>query len=159
TRTDGYGGDLAGRGRLLERVVREVRAVIPEGMPLLIRVSATDWVDGGWDVDECAKLLGGLKGQGIDFVDVSSGGLDPRARMPAGPGYQVALAGRIRNGTGLPVGAVGLITTVEQIEQILLNGSADAVSLGRLLLRDPYWPSRNLPANARRIPRQYLRAY
>ena len=79
--------------------------------------------------------------------------------MPVGPGYQVALADRIRRETDLPVGAVGLITTAEQIEQILLNGSADAVSLGRLLLRDPYWPARNLPAEARRIPKQYLRAY
>ena len=126
---------------------------------MLIRVSATDWIPGGWDPEECARVLNEIKDLGVDFVDVSSGGLAPGAKPPVGPGYQVGLAARIREKTGLPTGAVGLITTAEQADQILLSGSADAVSLGRLLLRDPWWPARNLPADRRRIPPQYLRAY
>ncbi|HUW69118.1 MAG TPA: NADH:flavin oxidoreductase/NADH oxidase [bacterium] len=158
-RTDDYGGSLEGRSRLAREVVNAVRSRLPDSMPLLIRVSATDWIAGGWDVDECASLLRDVSARGVDFIDVSSGGLAPGARMPVGPGYQVGLAARIRAATGLPTGAVGLITTAEQIEQIMLSGAADAVSLGRLLLRDPYWPSRNLPAETRKIPNQYIRAY
>lgn len=158
-RTDSYGGDLEGRSRFLREVVRSVRASVPEPIPVLIRVSATDWIPGGWDMDECARVLNEVRDLGVDFVDVSSGGLAPGAKTPVGPGYQVGLASRIRERTGLPTGAVGLITTAEQADQILLSGSADAVSLGRLLLRDPWWPARNLPADRRRIPPQYLRAY
>lgn len=158
-RNDSYGGELAGRSRFLREVVRSVRQAVPETAPVLIRVSATDWIPGGWDVDECVRALKEVKDTGVDFVDVSSGGLAPGARTPVGPGYQVGLARRIREGTGLPTGAVGLITTAEQAEQILLSGSADAVSLGRLLLRDPWWPNRILPADSRRVPPQYLRAF
>ncbi len=158
-RSDEYGGDLAGRSRFLGQVVREVRKAVPDTAPLLIRVSATDWIPGGWEPEECARVLKEIKDLGVDFVDVSSGGLAPGAKPPVGPGYQVGLAARIREKTGLPTGAVGLITTAEQADQILLSGSADAVSLGRLLLRDPWWPARNLPADRRRIPPQYLRAY
>jgi len=158
-RTDQYGGDLSGRSRLVRELVPLVRCELPATMPLLIRVSATDGLPGGWDVDECATVLKGLQLEGVDFVDVSSGGLAPGARMTLGPGYQVGFAGRIRAATGLPTGAVGLITSAEQVEQILISGSADAVSLGRLLLRDPYWPARNLAPEARRVPGQYLRAF
>lgn len=158
-RSDAYGGSLAGRSRLAHEVVHAVRSDIPDSMPLFIRVSASDWIAGGWDVDQCSSVLRDLSTEGIDFVDVSSGGVAPGARMPVGPGYQVGLASAMRSAARLPTGAVGLITTAEQIEQILLSGAADAVSLGRLLLRDPYWPSRNLPADHRRVPNQYLRAY
>jgi len=158
-RSDGYGGGLPGRSKFLGEVVRSVRESVPETSPVLIRVSATDWIPGGWDVEECAQVLGELESLGLDFVDVSSGGLAPGAKTPVGPGYQVGLAARVRAVTGLAVGAVGLITTAEQVDQILLAGSADAVSLGRLLLRDPCWPLRNLPPDSRRIPVQYLRAY
>ncbi|OHD22509.1 MAG: oxidoreductase [Spirochaetes bacterium GWB1_59_5] len=158
-RSDAYGGDLAGRSRLLRELVTIVRRELPATMPLLVRVSATDGLPGGWDVDECAAVLKALKSDGVDFVDVSSGGLAPGAKMILGPGYQVGFATRIRAATGLATGAVGLITSAEQVEQILIAGSADAVSLGRLLLRDPYWPARNLAAEARRVPGQYLRAF
>ena len=158
-RSDSYGGDLEGRSRFLREVVRSIRDSVPETAPVLIRVSATDWIPGGWDVDKCARVLVEVKDLGVDFVDVSSGGLAPGAKTPIGPGYQVGLARRIREKTGLPTGAVGLITTAEQADQILLSGSADAVSLGRLLLRDPWWPARNLPADSRRVPPQYLRAF
>lgn len=157
-REDGYGGDPAGRSRFPAEVARAVRAALPPGSPLMVRVSATDWVDGGWDLEACSAFLKGLSGV-ADFVDVSSGGLVPGAKMPVGPGYQVGLAAAIKAATALPVGAVGLITTPEQVEQILVSGAADAVSLGRLLLRDPYWPARNLPEERRRIPPQYLRAF
>lgn len=158
-RNDGYGGGFEGRIRFVKEVVQAVRKKLPETAPLLIRVSATDWLQGGWDVEECARMLNEIKPLGVDFVDVSSGGLAPGAQTPIGPGYQVRLASRIREATGLLTGAVGLITTAEQIEQILLGQSADAVSLGRLLLRDPYWPIRNLPAEKRRTPPQYQRGY
>ncbi|MBU0926465.1 MAG: NADH:flavin oxidoreductase/NADH oxidase [Spirochaetes bacterium] len=158
-RADGYGGSLEGRSRLLREIAPAVRGVLPDSMPLLARVSATDWIEGGWDVEECSATLNAVKAAGVDFVDVSSGGLSPAAKMPVGPGYQVGLASRVRAATGLPTGAVGLLTTPEQIEQALVTGSADAVSLGRLLLRDPYWPARQLPAEARTPPAQYLRAF
>jgi len=158
-REDGYGGNLEGRSRLVREIVPLVRRSLPDSMPLFIRVSATDWMDGGWNPDECAEVLNAVKADGVDFVDVSSGGLVPGAKMPVGPGYQVGLAARIRAATGLPTGAVGLITQAEQVEQILLSGSADAVSLGRLLLRDPYWPARHLAPESRRVPSQYLRAF
>ena len=158
-RGDGYGGSPDKRQRFLREVTQAVRGALPESAPVLIRVSATDWLEGGWEVEECARALSAVKGLGLDFVDVSSGGLAPGAQTPIGPGYQVGLAARIRERTAIPTGAVGLITTVEQIEQILLSGSADAVSLGRLLLRDPCWPLRNLPPQERHVPSQYLRAY
>lgn len=159
TRDDRYGGDLPGRSRLVRELVTVLRRQLPDSMPLLIRVSATDGLPGGWDVDECAAVLEDLKPEGVDFVDVSSGGLAPGAKMTLGPGYQVGFAGRIRAAAGLPTGAVGLITSAEQVEQILISGMADAVSLGRLLLRDPYWPARNLAPEARAVPGQYLRAF
>lgn len=157
-RTDGWGASLQGRFRLALEVVKAVRKVLPATMPLLIRLSATDWVEGGWDADQTVALVNLLKAEGVDFVDVSSGGLVTGAKIPVGPGYQVPLAARVKRETGLPTGAVGLITDDQQAEAILAAGDADAILLGRLLLRDPYFPLRAAPAERRRTPVQYLRA-
>jgi 2,4-dienoyl-CoA reductase-like NADH-dependent reductase (Old Yellow Enzyme family) len=159
-RTDRYGGDFEGRTRLTREVVSAVRAVLPEAMPLLVRVSATDWVEGGWTPDETVELARGLKGLGVDLVDCSSGGLVPYAKVPAAPGYQVPFAERVRREAALPSGAVGLITTPAQAEAILEEGRADLVLLARELLRDPHFPLRAsvaLKADGP-WPRQYLRA-
>jgi 2,4-dienoyl-CoA reductase-like NADH-dependent reductase (Old Yellow Enzyme family) len=158
-RQDAYGGGFEGRSRLALEAVDALRSAIPSSMPLLARLSATDWLPGGWDLDECSQLARAFAGRGVDFIDVSSGGLAASAKPPVGPGYQAGLAARIKEASGIAVGAVGLITTIEQAQQIVLSGAADAVSLGRLLLRDPYWPLRQLPPELRRAPAQYLRAY
>ena len=139
-RTDGYGGDLAGRSRVLLEVTEAVRAAWPADKPLFVRFSATDWVEGGLTVDEVVELSKQVGVLGVDLIDVSSGGLDPRQEIPVGPGYQVPLARRVREGSGLPVGAVGLITEARQAEQVLTDGSADAVLLARAVLSDPHWP-------------------
>ena len=139
-REDGYGGDLAGRSRLLFEVVDAVRAVWPENRPLFVRVSATDWVDGGLRVDEVAEVSRQLAERGVDLIDVSSGGNSPDQKIVVGPGYQVPFAREIRTVSDLPVAAVGLITEPRQAEQILLEGSADAVLLARAVLRNPSWP-------------------
>ncbi|GLY15989.1 oxidoreductase [Kineosporia sp. NBRC 101677] len=141
-RTDAYGGDLAGRSRLLVEVVDAVRAVIPDATPLLVRVSATDWVPDGLDVEEVAQVSATLKEHGVDLVDVSSGGNHPDQKITLGPGYQVPFARRVKEVSGLPTAAVGLITEPKQAEQVLAEGSADAVLLGRVLLRDPSWAHR-----------------
>ncbi|SDO26450.1 2,4-dienoyl-CoA reductase [Nakamurella panacisegetis] len=141
-RTDGYGGDFAGRSRLLSEVVTAVRASWPADKPVFVRFSGTDWTDGGWSLAEtklAAELVGRL---GADFVDVSSGGNVAKADIPVGPGYQVPLAAAVRSATGLPTGAVGLITEPAQAERILTDGSADAVLLARAALREPGWPLR-----------------
>ncbi len=158
-RTDAYGGSPANRFRLALEVVKAVRKVLPADTPLLIRVSATDWVEGGWNVDETVALLKILKDEGVDFVDVSSGGLVPGVKIAIGPGYQVPLAAQVRRETGLTTGAVGLITDADQAQAILDAGDADAVFMGRLLLRDPAYPNRTAPADRRRVPSQYLRAF
>lgn len=139
-REDAYGGSLENRARLPLAVARAVREVWPERLPLFVRISATDWVEGGWDLDQSVQLALWLKALGVDLIDCSSGGLVPDARIPAGPGYQTPFATRIREATGLATGAVGLITEPEQAEQIVATGLADAVFLARVLLRDPYWP-------------------
>jgi 2,4-dienoyl-CoA reductase-like NADH-dependent reductase (Old Yellow Enzyme family) len=139
-RQDGYGGDFAGRTRLLIEVADAVRKVWPADRPVLVRISATDWVEGGWTLEETVELSKQLGVLGVDLIDVSSGGLDPRQEVPVGPGYQVPLARRVREGSGLPVAAVGLITEPLQAEQVLTDGSADAVLLARAVLRDPHWP-------------------
>ena len=158
-RTDNYGGSRENRFRLAVDVTKAIRKVIPATFPLLIRVSATDWVEGGWTVEDTVALLNILKVEGVDFVDVSSGGLVPGVKIPIGPGYQVALAAQVKRETGLPTGAVGLITDAAQAQTILDSGEADAVLLGRLLLRDPYFPNRTAPAEKKRVPAQYLRAF
>ena len=141
-REDRYGGSFETRTRLAREVVAAVRAEWPERLPLFVRLSATDWVDGGWDLEQSVQLAAALKDLGADLVDCSSGGLVPGAKIPVGPGYQVSFAARIRAATGVPTGAVGLITESRQAEQILAEGSADLILLGRELLRDPRWPLR-----------------
>jgi 2,4-dienoyl-CoA reductase-like NADH-dependent reductase (Old Yellow Enzyme family) len=141
-RTDGYGGDLAGRMRLTLEVSAAVRAAVPAELPVLVRISATDWVEGGWNLDESVVLSKELASLGVDLIDVSSGGLDPRQAIDAVPGYQVPFARAIREQVGIPTGAVGMITEPAQAEAILAEGSADAVLLARALLRDPSWPLR-----------------
>lgn len=159
-RTDAYGGTLENRSRLLREVVEAVRRIWPEELPLLVRLSATDWVPGGWDVEESIQLCRRLAELGVDLIDVSSGGTSPAAVVPAGPGYQSAFAERIRGEAGIRTGAVGLITSPEQADHVIRSGQADLVLLARELLRDPYFALR-----AARVlgtegpwPRQYLRA-
>ncbi|RZS90948.1 2,4-dienoyl-CoA reductase-like NADH-dependent reductase (Old Yellow Enzyme family) [Motilibacter rhizosphaerae] len=141
-RTDAYGGDFAGRTRLTVEVVDAVRAVWPEHKPLFVRFSATDWVEGGWTVEETGELTRILKAHGVDLVDVSSGGLVPDAKIEVGPGYQVPFARAVREASGVPTAAVGLINDPKQAEEVLADGSADAVLLARALLREPHWPLR-----------------
>jgi 2,4-dienoyl-CoA reductase-like NADH-dependent reductase (Old Yellow Enzyme family) len=141
-RTDAYGGTFENRTRLVREIVGALRNILPEEMPLFVRISATDWVDGGWDLDQSVALAVELQALGVDLVDCSSGGLSPHQKITLGPGYQVPFAARIRAETGLPTGAVGLITEPQQAEQILADGSADLVLLARQLLRDPRWPLR-----------------
>jgi 2,4-dienoyl-CoA reductase-like NADH-dependent reductase (Old Yellow Enzyme family) len=141
-RGDEYGGDFASRVRFPLRVTEAVREVWPERLPLFARISATDWVEGGWDLEqsiEFSKLLGAA---GVDLVDCSSGGIVPGVRIPVGPGYQVPFASAIRARAGVATGAVGLITEPHQAEEIISGGSADAVLLARAMLRDPYWTLR-----------------
>ena len=134
-RDDAYGGDLAGRARLVREVVRAIRVAHP-ALPVLVRVSATDWVDGGLTVDDTVCVAAWLREDGADFIDVSSGANVPGVRIPVGPGYQVPLATRVREG-GLPVGTVGMITQPWQAETILATGQADVVLVAREWLRDP----------------------
>ncbi|MFJ6197227.1 NADH:flavin oxidoreductase/NADH oxidase [Micromonospora sp. NPDC092111] len=160
-RTDGYGGDRAARMRLTLEVARAVRAAVGERVPVLARISATDWVDGGWTVADSVVLAAELAAAGVDLVDASSGGASAGAVIPVGPRYQVPLAARIRREAGVPTGAVGLIVEPEQAEQIVATGEADLVLLGRELLRDPYWPRRaaaKLGATPD-WPDQYARAF
>jgi 2,4-dienoyl-CoA reductase-like NADH-dependent reductase (Old Yellow Enzyme family) len=159
-RADGYGGNFANRTRMVLEVVDAVRDVWPEGQPLFVRLSATDWVDGGWAPDDTVALARLLREHGVDLVDCSSGGTSPEASIPFAPGYQVPFAARVRREAGIPTGAVGLITEPEQAEKIIADGEADAVLLARALLRDPHWALRaahQLGAEAR-WPPQYLRA-
>lgn len=139
-RDDDYGGPLYNRMRLPLRVAQAVREVWPDELPVLARLSATDWVEGGWTVDDSVTLAAALHEIGIDMIDCSSAGLTPDAPIPVAPGFQVPSAAEIRRRAGVPTAAVGLIQVPEQAEQILVTGLADAVCLGRVLLRDPYWP-------------------
>lgn len=159
-RTDAYGGSLENRMRFPLEVARAVRGAWPDGLPLFVRISATDWAEGGWSVDESVELARLLKQVGVDLVDCSSGGAVPHARVPVGPGYQTPFAARIRVEADIPTAAVGMITTPAQAEQIVATGQADAVLLARQLLRDPYWPLHaacELGADVA-WPVQYLRA-
>jgi 2,4-dienoyl-CoA reductase-like NADH-dependent reductase (Old Yellow Enzyme family) len=159
-RTDEYGGDLDGRSRFLVQVTDAVRARWPEQQPLFVRFSATDWADGGWTVDETVDLSRRLVAHGVDLVDVTSGGLVPGARIEVEPGYQVPFARAVREGAGLPVSAVGLITAPEQADQVLVDRSSDAIMLARELLRNPTWPLRAAHALGDDVPwpPQYERA-
>jgi len=140
TRTDAYGGDFDGRTRLLREVSRAVREVWPDDRPLFVRVSATDWIEGGWDGDATVALARLLADDGVDLLDCSTGGVVRDAVIPTGPRYQVAYAARVRAETGMPTAAVGLITDPHDAEAVLAEGAADAVMLGRAVLREPHWP-------------------
>lgn len=159
-RSDEYGGGFAQRIRLTREVVAAIRAEWPANLPLLIRLSATDWVEGGWDADQTVDLCKLLKTDGVDLVDVSTAGLVASAKIPVGPGFQVPFATRIRKEAGLPSAAVGLITEAAQAEAIIARGEADLVLVGREILRNPYWPlqaAQALGVDAH-WPKQYLRA-
>lgn len=141
TRTDAYGGSFENRIRFLIQSLDAMRSEWPADLPLFVRLSVTDWVEGGWSVDDSVKLCQILKARGdVDLIDCSSGGNDPRQQIPIHPGYQVPLARRIRAETGLATGAVGLINAPDLAESIVANGDADLVLLGRGLLADPHWP-------------------
>jgi 2,4-dienoyl-CoA reductase-like NADH-dependent reductase (Old Yellow Enzyme family) len=138
-RCDHYGGSLENRMRLVLQVVAAVRAIVPEDLPLFVRISATDWVPGGWDLEQSVILARRLNDLGVDLVDVSSGALVPNVRIPLGPGYQVPLSRRIRREAGIRTAAVGQITEIAQANAIISGGDADLVFLARELLREPYW--------------------
>lgn len=159
-RTDHYGGSFDNRARLLREVVSAVRQVWPDRLPLVVRISATDWAPGGWDIDESIALAKQLAPLGVDLIDCSTGGNVAGARIPVAPGYQVPFAERIRREAGIPTGAVGLITTPHQANDIIETGKADCVLLAREMLRDPYWPMHAAAALgvAMAWPKQYLRA-
>jgi 2,4-dienoyl-CoA reductase-like NADH-dependent reductase (Old Yellow Enzyme family) len=161
SRKDEYGGSFDNRIRLLLRVVEAVRSVWPPQQPLLVRISATDWTEGGWDLSQSVELCRRLKDAGVDLVDVSSGGNVATARIPVGPGYQVEFASTIRRDAKIATGTVGMITDSAQAETIIRTGQADVVFLARELLRDPYWPRTAAQALGVKIkaPVQYERAW
>jgi len=160
-RQDAYGGSFENRIRLLLEVTRAVRAVWPEELPLLVRLSATDWVEDGWNSDETVELARRLKGLGVDLIDVSSGGTAANAEIPVGPGYQTQFAERVRREANIATGTVGMITEAVQAEHVLRTGQADLILLARELLRDPYWPlhaAEDLREVSVAWPPQYVRA-
>ncbi len=161
TRTDEYGGTFENRIRLTLKVVRAVREIWPSKLPLFVRVSATDWKEGGWDLAQTIELARQSKALGVDLIDVSSGGAVPGVKIPFGPGYQTGFAEAIRKEAGMATGAVGMITEPVQAETILSTEQADLVFLARELLRDPYWPRRAAKALDVKIkaPAQYERAW
>ncbi len=160
-RSDEYGGAFENRTRLAVEVAQAVRDVWPAGLPLFARISATDWADDGWALDDSVRLARCLRDCGVDLVDCSSGGLVQHQKIPLSPGYQVPFARRIRQDTGVLTGAVGLITTPEQADEIIRSGSADLVLIAREFLRDPYFPRRAAKALGVDFPAppQYLRAW
>ena len=159
-RTDHYGGSFENRTRLVREVAAAIREKWPERFPLLIRISVTDWAEGGWDIEQSVELVRQLRPLGVDLIDCSSGGSVPSARMPIGPGYQTPFAERLRRETGVATGAVGMITSPAQADHIIRTGQADLVLLARELLRDPYWPLRAARELGQKFswPVQYLRA-
>jgi 2,4-dienoyl-CoA reductase-like NADH-dependent reductase (Old Yellow Enzyme family) len=159
-RTDEYGGSFENRIRILIEVVDALRQVWPEDRPLWVRISATDWAEGGWNPDESAQLGKVLKNHGVDLVDASSGALVEYAKIPTGPGYQVEFAEKIRREAGIATGAVGMIIDAAQADTIIRTGQADVVLLARELLRDPYWPLHAAERLGQKIawPAQYLRS-
>ncbi|HEV8050849.1 MAG TPA: NADH:flavin oxidoreductase/NADH oxidase [Parachlamydiaceae bacterium] len=138
-RKDQYGGCFENRIRILLELVAELRKTLPNEMPLFVRISATDWIDGGWDIEQSVKLSEALKGMGVDLIDTSSGGMSPHADIPIGPGYQVPFARRIRHECSIMTGAVGLITEPGQANDVIMSGSSDLVFLAREMLRNPYF--------------------
>jgi 2,4-dienoyl-CoA reductase-like NADH-dependent reductase (Old Yellow Enzyme family) len=159
-RQDRYGGSFENRTRMLREIVQAIRKVWPDGSPLFVRISATDWTEGGWDIEQSVELARQLAPLGADLFDCSSGGNLAHAKIPIGPGYQVPFAERIRKEAGIATGAVGMITSSAQADHIIRTGQADLVLLAREMLRDPYWPLRaarelNQPIS---WPEQYARA-
>ncbi|HSZ17295.1 MAG TPA: NADH:flavin oxidoreductase/NADH oxidase [Terracidiphilus sp.] len=159
-RTDSYGGSFENRIRFLLQVVDAVRTAWPSHLPLFVRISATDWADGGWTIDESVALAGHLRAHGVDLVDCSSGGLVPYAKIPVAPAFQTPFAARIRAEAAVPTAAVGMITDPQQADAIIADGHADFVFLAREMLRDPYWPLHAAAALGETVswPAQYLRA-
>lgn len=161
-RTDEYGGSLENRARFLLETVDAVRAEIGEVTPIIVRLSATDWVENGWDLDETITLSGWLKQHGVDLISVSTGGNEAHPQIPVGPGYQLPFATAIKNAVDIPVGAVGMIDDAFQAEQIVALGQADVVFVGRQMLRDAKFPiraARALRYNLDYRPKQYARAF
>ncbi len=160
-RTDEYGGSLENRSRLLRQVVEVVRRSVPENLPLFVRISATDWVEGGWNIEESVELARMLARLGVDLIDASSGGLSAAQQIKLGPGYQVPFAERIRRDAGICTAAVGLITEAAYADAIVREGKADAVLIARASLRNPYWPLQAAKQLGREVqfPFQYERAW
>jgi 2,4-dienoyl-CoA reductase-like NADH-dependent reductase (Old Yellow Enzyme family) len=162
-RTDEYGGSFANRARFLLRVAKDLRGVISAEVPLAVRLSCMDWVDGGWSLDDAVRLAALLRDVGVDLIDCSSGGAVPAAKVPVGPGYQTEFAETIRRRSNIPTAAVGMIVGPHQAETILRTGQADMVFLAREMLRDPYWPARAAWAlgvgTEGIVPVQYRRAW
>ena len=159
-RVDAYGGSFENRTRFLRESIEAVRRAVPERCPLFVRVSATDWVEGGWDIDQSVELAGLLLSLGVDLIDCSSGGNLEKAEIPIGPGYQTPFAERIRREANIATAAVGMITAPAQADQIIRNDQADLVVLAREMLRDPYWPM-HAAQELEQVapwPAQYLRA-
>ena len=163
TRTDDYGGSFENRIRFTLETTRAVRAIWPERLPLTVRISCTDWVEGGWDLEQSIQLARRLKAEGVDLIDCSSGGAVPDAKIPAGPGYQVPFAERIRRDAEIATAAVGGITEPTHADEIIRNGRADLVLLAREFLREPHWPREAAIALRQRdalpAPIQYGRAW
>ncbi len=160
-RNDAYGGAFENRTRIVREAVQAVRKELPDELPLFVRISASDWAEGGWNVEESAALARDLKPLGVDLIDASSGGIVPNAKIAIGPGYQVPFARHIREAAQIATGAVGLITHARQANDIVASGSADIVLLARELLRQPYWPllaASELGVDISYWPKQYLRA-
>lgn len=160
-RRDEYGGAFDNRIRFVLEVVNAVRRQWPERLPLFLRISATDYADGGWAIDDSVRLARAVAPLGVDLIDCSSGGLVPHVRIPVGPGYQVAFAAQVRREAEVPTGAVGMITDPQQAEDVLESGSADLVILAREFLREPYWPMKAAEALGvtAAVPVQYQRAF
>jgi 2,4-dienoyl-CoA reductase-like NADH-dependent reductase (Old Yellow Enzyme family) len=160
-RQDAYGGSFENRTRLLREIVQAVRSAIPDRHPLWVRISASDWLNNGWDIEQSVALSDKLKSLGVDLIDCSSGGIVPGAKIPVGPGYQTPFAARIRSEATIPTAAVGMITTPEQADHVIRTGQADMVLLGREFLRDPYWPLRAAKTLGHPVaaPVQYQRAW
>ena len=160
-RTDNYGGSLENRCRFAIEIVKSVREVIPDATPLFVRISASDWVEGGWDIEQSVQLAKWLKDIVVDLIDCSSGGNVSNAKIPAGPGYQIPFSQRIKKEANILTGGVGFITTAEQADQIINSDQADFVFLAREMLRDPYWAlhaAKKLNVELDNFPKQYLRA-
>ncbi len=160
TRTDQYGGSFENRTRIAREIIAAVRKVWPERLPLWLRISASDWTDGGWTIEDSIALAKQVKPLGVDLIDASSGGIVPAAKIPLGPGYQTPFAERIRHEAGILTGAVGMITSAEQAQHIIATGQADFVLLARELLRNPYWPlhAAHVLKQDAQWPNQYVRA-